>query len=140
MTHTLRAPFALAAVFALATGACDSAAEPASDLVVTATDAGLRIETERDYPCSNYPLVVDADVSDGRADVRVRGVGTVDVCLDALGPATAAVAAPSLAARSDYRVTLRKGRETDRYVYACGFAGCWLRAEGPPSFSRVGPR
>lgn len=135
----------LLAALAVLLAACDSTDlvdGPVGALVVTETPDGLLIETEDDYPCANYPLVVDIARTQSRVTVDVVGVEETESCLTALGPARVVVPYPESAAGSNatYEAVLRKDGETDRYRGQCGVVGCGFAPIDPPTFSRVGPR
>ena len=130
----------LVALATLALAACDSGPDldAAGDLVLTAVGDGFFLETEEAYGCANIPLVVEAEAASGDLVIEVLGVGEVEVCLRAFGPATVTVPAPDEPGQA-YDVVLRKDGRTDTYAYACGIAGCDLTPVGEPAFSRLGP-
>jgi len=47
--------------------------------------------TERVYPCVNYPLLTDRQDDENSFQLTFKSVGITDICLTALGPATASV-------------------------------------------------
>ena len=116
----------LAAVLVLlAVAGCD-AAGPRSDLapagyVVSAfVIAGqtesviLRVEGPEEYPCANYPLLVESAVGAGGLEARIVGVGEApEICLTAIGPAVWAAELP--ADVDGYRVRLRLDGDLDTY-------------------------
>ena len=130
---------ALAALAGLAGCDSDSAGLEVADLVVTAAPDGFLLETEDEYPCANYPLLVRTEVSGDRVTVDVEGVGEVEGCLTALGPATASVPYPRRGPPF-YALEVEKDGAVDRYRYECGVAGCGFGAVGDLTFSRPGPR
>ena len=132
-------------LFAVLVG-CDTSDlydEEVGDLVLsvaeTAKERELRLATVEVYPCSNYPLVVDADVSTQGARITVSGIGEVEGCRTAIGSAVAAVRVPTGSIVVGYEVAIEKGGRTDRFEYSCGVAGCVLSAVGAPEFTRIGP-
>ncbi len=130
-------------LLATALSGCDSAAlydDEVGDLVLSATDGGFLLQTEGEYACSNYPLVVDAEVNRRSAKIEVEGVGATDVCQPAPGPAGTEVPFADGMSFSEYEIVIDKGGRTDRFVYGCGVGGCVLAAVGEPEFTRVGPR
>lgn len=110
------------------------------NLVVTPAERGFFVETVDEYPCSNYPLIIDVDVDGARVTASVEGIGEVEVCATALGPATALIPYPSLDTQPALELVLEKDGATDRYTYDCGVAGCDFAPAGESTFSRTGPR
>ena len=130
----------LVALATLALAACDSRAdpEPVGDLVLSVVPDGFLLETEEEYECDNYPLDVRVNESTGDLVVDVLGVGEIDLCLTATGPASVIVPGPEEPGQA-YDVVLRKGGRTDTFAFSCGIDGCALMPVGEPSFSRLGP-
>lgn len=129
-----------AVIVALCVG-CDSgpAEVEAGDLVVTPVADGVLLETEAEYPCSNYQIVVRSEADRNVLSVEVEGVEEPEGCLTALGPARALVPYPEIYS-SGFEIVLEKDGVVDRYVDACGVGGCSFGPIGTPSFSRPGPR
>ena len=130
---------------------CDSADEPVDGgLVVSlvslppsgggATELSVLVETEEDYPCSNYQLRAEADRDDRRLGIDVGGAELPgDVCLTALGPATWS---SPLGVEGDfrgYRIEVVLDGRTDVYEVFAGVGGTGLDPIRT-SFSRPGPR
>lgn len=116
----------VAALALLAVAGCD-AAGPRSDLarqgyVVSAFIVSgeaevvlLRVEGPEEYPCANYPLLVESEVGAGGLEAEIVGVGEPpEVCLAAIGPALWVQELP--ADVDGYRVRLRLDGDRDTYV------------------------
>jgi hypothetical protein len=65
--------------------------------------------TKKIYPCCNYPIVVERQQSSNSIDISFKGIIESDLCLTALGPATAII---DLGALSDgiYNLNLYYGK------------------------------
>ena len=132
----------LAALFALlALSACDSggADDAVGDLVLAADGEGFLLQTVEEYPCFNFTLAVDAEVTPDRAEIEIVGVEEPEVCQRAFGPARARVPFAPDAQTVSVEVVLRKSGRTDTHEYGCGFAGCLFTPSGTPSFSTTRP-
>lgn len=75
-----------------------------SDIVVTMNEAlgnpdrsfTLKLKTDQAYPCINYSLITDTKISGNNITVEVLGLYIPDICLTAIGPASAALAIPDM--------------------------------------------
>lgn len=110
--------------------------EEVGDLVLSVVADEVRLATVEEYSCSNYPLAVDVDTETKRVSIKVKGIGEVEGCRTALGPAHVTVPSPDLI---PYEIAIEKDGRIDRFDYACGFAGCFLHPVGEPEFTRIGP-
>ena len=73
----------------------------------------LLIQTERIYPCVNIPLDLDVRQSDGSISITVLGAIDQELCLTALGPATARV--PLEVPNGVHRLRIVHDGKTDLY-------------------------
>lgn len=128
-----------AALFVLVAG-CDTNGldRHVGDLVVSLTADGVVLVTEEEYACSNVPLVVDANVDTERAEIEVKGVGEVDVCTTAIGPARVTVPLADQTDPREFEIVIEKGGAVDRYTHHCGFVECYFAPVGDPTFTRIG--
>ena len=56
----------------------------------------LFCQTEKQYPCCNYPILAEEKFADNKLDITFTEVLETDLCFTAIGPATTIVNLPSL--------------------------------------------
>jgi len=87
-------------MLAVAITGCDKAAETVSkmdsEITIAMSESSLRtlqlyLSTTKIYPCCNYPIDLSWKKSSNTIDISVKGVIETDICLTALGPATATI-------------------------------------------------
>lgn len=78
----------------------------------------LLVATDSVYGCVNYPLSVRFEREEDALDLTVLGVEPIEICLTALGPATARV--PLDVPAGTYRLRVRHDGATDEYELGIG--------------------
>ena len=80
----------------VATAGCDKAIETRTEIAITMMESSsqalqLYFSTTKIYPCCNYPIDLSWEKSSNIIDITFKGVIETDLCLTALGPATAMI-------------------------------------------------
>ncbi len=73
----------------------------------------LNLKTEKIYGCVNYQISYTATIKNGTVDVRISGVTIPEICLTALGPATAKTSLDL--SNGNYKLVLHSGDFSNTY-------------------------
>jgi hypothetical protein len=65
-------------------------------------------KTEKIYPCVNYPILTESHIDEDSFGITFTGVGEIDICLTALGPATVSIDLGSIS-NGEYEIELNHG-------------------------------
>ena len=84
-----------------------------SEIVITMKESSLRtlqlyFSTTKIYPCCNYPIDLSWKRSSNIIDISFKGIIKTELCLTALGPATATIDLSALS-NGTYRLNFQDG-------------------------------
>lgn len=78
----------------------------------------LTFNTDKAYPCINYSMITNSEISDNKIKIEFLGIYTPNICLTAIGPASSTIPIPGIQNKT-YDIEFKIGTNISKGMLVC---------------------